>query len=69
MGEGEVLHGAGHPAGPGPALDAAGLRPVAFAPKEGIAFINGTQAQTAMLALLVHDAWVLWRIRGRRGGA
>ena len=32
-----------------------------FAPKEGLAFINGTQAQTALLALLVHDAEVLWR--------
>jgi histidine ammonia-lyase len=34
---------------------------VRFAPKEGLSFINGTQAQTAMLALLVHDAKVLWR--------
>ena len=40
---------------------AAGLRPFRFAPKEGLAFINGTQAQTALLALLVHDAEVLWR--------
>ena len=38
-----------------------GLTPFAFAPKEGLAFINGTQAQTALLALLVHDAAVLWR--------
>src|SRR5438445_29391 len=29
--------------------------------KEGLAFVNGTQAQTGMAALLVHDAWVLWR--------
>ncbi len=57
MGEGEVL-------GPRPAaeaLAAAGLAPYRFAPKEGLAFINGTQAQTAILALLVHDAGVLWR--------
>ncbi len=61
MGEGEVLEGgaAGRPAGA--ALAAAGLRPFAFAPKEGLAFINGTQAQTALLALLVHDARILWR--------
>ena len=37
------------------------LTPYRFAPKEGIAFINGTQAQTAMLAMMVHDAKVLWR--------
>ncbi|HTG50994.1 MAG TPA: histidine ammonia-lyase, partial [Gemmatimonadales bacterium] len=60
MGEGQVLS----PEGPAPsrsALAAAGLSPVRFAPKEGLAFINGTQAQTAILALLVHDARVLWR--------
>ncbi|MGH7631347.1 MAG: HAL/PAL/TAL family ammonia-lyase, partial [Gemmatimonadales bacterium] len=45
----------------GAALAAAGLRPFAFAPKEGLAFINGTQAQTALLSLLVHDARILWR--------
>jgi histidine ammonia-lyase len=60
MGEGEVLSGAGT-APAGHALDAAGLAPFALAPKEGLAFINGTQAQTALLALLVHDARVLWR--------
>ena len=60
MGEGEVLaNGVRVPAGP--ALAAAGLTPYRFAPKEGLAFINGTQAQTAILALLVHDAEVLWR--------
>ncbi len=60
MGEGEVLeHGRRAPAAP--ALAAAGLAPYRFAPKEGLAFINGTQAQTAILALLVHDAEVLWR--------
>ncbi len=60
MGEGQVMG----PDGPVPArsaLAAAGLAPVRFAPKEGLAFINGTQAQTAILALLVHDARVLWR--------
>lgn len=63
IGEGEVL---GEQAGDRPrsaseALARAGLSPFRFAPKEGISFINGTQAQTALLALLVHDAEVLWR--------
>jgi histidine ammonia-lyase len=60
MGEGQVLDGAG-PAPAGTALAAAGLAPFSFAPKEGLAFINGTQAQTALLALLVQDARILWR--------
>jgi histidine ammonia-lyase len=51
----------GAPLTAGAALTGAGLRPYRFAPKEGISFINGTQAQTAILALLVHDAQVLWR--------
>ncbi|MGH7508280.1 MAG: histidine ammonia-lyase [Gemmatimonadales bacterium] len=61
MGEGPVLFPGGEPAAAAEALSAAGLRPYRFAPKEGIAFINGTQAQTALLALMVHDANVLWR--------
>ncbi len=60
MGEGDVLQdGRAIPADK--ALAAAGLEPYRFGPKEGLAFINGTQAQTAILALLVHDAGVLWR--------
>jgi histidine ammonia-lyase len=60
MGEGDVLDGDG--SAPSKfALNDARLTPYRFAPKEGIAFINGTQAQTALLALLVHDARVLWR--------
>ncbi|HTO72343.1 MAG TPA: histidine ammonia-lyase [Gemmatimonadales bacterium] len=59
MGEGPVLEPTGRrPAGD--ALKAAGLRPYVFGPKEGLAFINGTQAQTAILALTVHDSQVLW---------
>lgn len=63
MGEGEVLleQGAGPARPAGPALARAGLTAYRFAPKEGLAFINGTQAQTALLALLVHDAETLWR--------
>lgn len=61
IGEGEVLTatGGGEPAGP--ALLRHGLEPFRFAPKEGLAFINGTQAQTALLSLLVGDSQVLWR--------
>jgi histidine ammonia-lyase len=60
MGEGDVLQPGGVGAAAA-ALTGAGLAPFRFAPKEGLAFINGTQAQTALLALLVHDAEVLWR--------
>src|SRR5438445_3955981 len=42
-------------------LRAAGLAPITLEAKEGLAFVNGTQAQTGLAALLVHDAWVLWR--------
>ena len=57
MGEGTLADGRAA----GAALLAAGLPPFRFAAKEGISFINGTQAQTAMLALLVHDAELVWR--------
>src|ERR687889_200256 len=61
MGEGHVLSPDGTLQPAESALRAAGLPAYRFAPKEGIAFINGTQAQTALLALMVHDAQVLWR--------
>ena len=61
MGEGQVLSRDGTAVPAAGALAAAKLDPYRFAPKEGLAFINGTQAQTAMLALMVHDANVLWR--------
>ncbi|MEO7985259.1 MAG: histidine ammonia-lyase [Gemmatimonadales bacterium] len=60
MGEGGILTGSAN-APAAPVLAAAGLTPYRFGPKEGLSFINGTQAQTALLALLVHDARVLWR--------
>ena len=44
----------------GAAVREAGLEPLALEAKEGIAFVNGTQAQTGAAALLVHDAWTLW---------
>lgn len=61
IGEGRVLDDAGAPAPAGSALARAGLTPFRFGAKEGLSFINGTQAQTSLLALLVHDAEVLWR--------
>lgn len=61
MGEGEVVTQSGGREPAARALAGAGLEAVRLAPKEGLAFINGTQAQTALLALLVHDAWVAWR--------
>jgi len=36
-------------------------RPLTLEAKEGLAFVNGTQAQTGIAALLVRDAWTLWR--------
>jgi histidine ammonia-lyase len=45
----------------GARLAAAGIQPVTLEAKEGIAFVNGTQAQTGLAALLVYDSWVLWR--------
>lgn len=45
----------------GSRMRAAGLTPVVLEAKEGIAFVNGTQAQTGIAALLAHDAWALWR--------
>lgn len=65
LGEGEVeVIAADGALGRRPAADAlhaAGIEPLQFREKEGIAFINGTQAQTAVLSLLVHDARNLWR--------
>jgi histidine ammonia-lyase len=61
MGEGEVLSDGESRGSAGEALARAGLSPYRFRPKEGIAFINGTQAQTALLAMMVHDALLLWR--------
>lgn len=45
----------------GAALRARRLQPITLEAKEGLAFVNGTQAQTGLAALLVRDAWVLWR--------
>jgi phenylalanine ammonia-lyase len=43
------------------ALEAAGLRPIRFAPKEGLALINGTTVMTAVASLLWVDAFRVLR--------
>jgi histidine ammonia-lyase len=43
------------------ALRQAGIAPITLEAKEGVALVNGTQVQTALLALAVSDAWRLWR--------
>src|SRR5713226_7144691 len=45
----------------GAALAGKRLKPITLEAKEGLAFVNGTQAQAGLGALLVHDAWVVWR--------
>ncbi len=56
VGEGEVHGPHGSPAPSGPALEAAGLKPITLQAKEGLALINGTQAMTSLGALAVHGA-------------
>ena len=56
IGEGRAFHGGSEMPGRA-ALDAAGLEPVTFAAKEGLALLNGTQVSTALcLSGLLH-AW------------
>ena len=60
IGEGAAWHD--DAAEPGAAaLKRAGLEPVALAPKEGLALINGTQASTALLGLTLSGALRLTR--------
>ena len=51
VGEGEARVGEGPVMSGADALEAAGLRPIALQPKEGLALINGTQPSTAVAAL------------------
>ena len=60
MGEGKAFV-AGKLVSGAAALAAVGLSPVAFAAKEGLALINGTQIMTAVGALVVHDAALLMK--------
>jgi phenylalanine ammonia-lyase len=43
------------------ALRTAGLKPVSFAPKEGLALINGTTVMTSVAALMLPDAMAVLR--------
>jgi histidine ammonia-lyase len=68
IGEGDLVLGAER--GKAAAmLDRAGLRAVALGPKEGVALANGTQAHTAVAALALHDAGVLWETAHVAGAA
>jgi histidine ammonia-lyase len=59
LGEGDLC--TGNRRGPAAELLAErGLRAVELGPKEGVALANGTQAHTAVAALALHDAHVLW---------
>ncbi len=52
MGEGEVLDDQGGSVQAASVLRHIGIEPLELRAKEGLAFINGTQVQTAVLALL-----------------
>src|SRR5688572_10474744 len=68
IGEGELRHGT-TTGSAREMLSAAGLQPVELGPKEGITLINGTQAHTAIGALALHEARVLWRTAHVAGAA
>ncbi|HVY09391.1 MAG TPA: histidine ammonia-lyase [Mycobacteriales bacterium] len=55
MGEGEVLGADGTAVAAAAALRAAGLAPVTFAEKEGLALLNGTDGMLGMLVLAIED--------------
>jgi histidine ammonia-lyase len=56
IGEGEAVHKGERMKG-ADALKRAGLAPIALGPKEGLAFINGTQFSTAFALAGLFDAW------------
>ncbi len=56
IGEGEAVFQGRRMSG-GAALKAAGLTPLRLGPKEGLAFINGTQFSTAFALAGLFDAW------------
>ncbi|MDQ1121540.1 histidine ammonia-lyase [Microbacterium trichothecenolyticum] len=59
MGEGEVRDAGGNTMAAADALAAAGIAPVAFREKEGLALINGTDGMLGMLLLALHDIGML----------
>ena len=68
MGEGDLMKGDVRMSA-AEALAGAKLNPVALQSKEGVALINGTQAHTAIGALAVSDALVLWETAQVAGAA
>ena len=61
IGEGQLSHDGSAYRDAADMLRDHGLEPVTLGPKEGITLINGTQAHTAIAALAIHDAMMLWR--------
>lgn len=62
MGEGEVFDERGVRMPAADALEAAGLAPIEFAEKEGLALINGTDGMLGMLVLAIVDLTALVKI-------
>jgi histidine ammonia-lyase len=60
IGEGEAFYKGRRISGRA-ALEAAGIKPVVLEGKEGLALINGTQVMTAIAALTVWDAQILYQ--------
>jgi histidine ammonia-lyase len=62
IGEGELFDSSSQRTAPAAdVLARARLSPVRLGPKEGVSLINGTQAHTAVAALLVAEARMLWQ--------
>lgn len=68
IGEGDLLHG-NERGTAASMLGRARLRAVTLGPKEGVALANGTQAHTAVAALALYDANVLWEAAHVAGAA
>jgi histidine ammonia-lyase len=60
IGEGQLVDATGKVRGAADVLEECGIEPISLEPKEGITLINGTQAHTAIAALAVYDAYMLW---------
>jgi histidine ammonia-lyase len=68
LGEGEIRRGSQCGAA-ADLLREAGLAPLSLAPKEGVALVNGTQAHTAIAALCVDQANIMWATAHITGAA
>jgi len=60
IGEGELSVEGSAPRPAARVFEENGITPITLGPKEGITLINGTQAHTAIAALALHDAKILW---------